>query len=559
MSLVDMRRKMPLMLPLVWAFVAIFIGGVAFTTLNTGGGGSYGRLPAEETLAKVGPHEVPNAQLTGVLRQYDQFARNMPAAQQAEMPQYAWEQIIREYATADAARAVGVSASEADAEAEIARQIEQVLEQIGKGSTKAELADMRAQMRANADIGAEQRRLLSQRLQEKLNKDARPVEVRVAAILVKLDKRSDVEALRRAQEVARQARAGADFSRLAKQFSDDPATKDQGGVRGWVSAQPPTPPVGKDVKPDLNAAQTFDPAFTGAALALRPNGISDPVRTPEGYYVIKALEERSFTPKPPAPDPKDPKKTPDPQAQQQQIDQYRSAVANAVAQGLIGQYQAKLEAQIEPQSDWLKGYYAEKQLGPAPPPAGDKPASAAQKEQARKDAQAVAPVAELYAKALKDNEPAAGPGLAYKLSQLYLRAADGYDRAGDAAQAKAQRELALGVLEKWARRSGDVSMWVQQGQVLEKLARKTDAVKVYEDAIDRSGENINALGQIAERLKALGRADLAEKARAKESQVLAKRAEEAAQQKKREDEAKKAAAAGKTGSGTTAPAPVNAR
>jgi tetratricopeptide (TPR) repeat protein len=205
------------------------------------------------------------------------------------------------------------------------------------------------------------------------------------------------------------------------------------------------------------------------------------------------------------------------------------------------------------------GNYAEKLLGPPPPPAGDTPASAAQKEQARKDAQAVAPVAELYAKALKDNEPAAGPGLAYKLSQLYLRAADGYDRAGDAAQAKAQRELALGVLEKWARRSGDVSMWVQQGQVLEKLARKTDAVQVYEDAIDRSGENINALGQIAERLKALGRADLAEKARAKESQVLAKRAEEAAQQKKREDEAKKAAAAGKTGSGTTAPAPVNAR
>jgi parvulin-like peptidyl-prolyl isomerase len=558
MSLVDMRRKLPLMLPLVWAFVAIFIGGVAFTTLNTGGGGSYGRLPAEQTLAKVGPHEVPNAQLASVLRQYDQFARNMPAAQQAEMPQYAWEQILREYATAEAARAAGVSASEADAEAEIARQIDQVLEQIGKGSTKAELADMRAQMRANADIDAEQRRLLAQRLQEKLNKDARPVEVKVAAILVKLDKRSDIEALRRAQDVARQARAGADFSRLAKQFSDDAATKDQGGVKGWVSAQPPTPPVGKDVKPDLNAAQMFDPAFTGAALALRPNGISDPVRTPEGYYVIKSLEERNFTPKPPAPDPKDLKKTPDPQAQQQQIEQYRSAVANAVAQGLIGQYQAKLEAQIEPHSDWLKGYFAEKQLGPAPaPPAGDKAATAEQKEQARKDAQAVAPVADLYAKALKDNEPAAGPGLAYKLSQLYLRAADGYQRAGDAAQAKAQRELALGVLERWARRSGDAAMWVQQGEVLEKLGRKTDAVKVYEDATDRSGDNLQALGQIAERLKALGRADLAEKARAKESQVLAKRAEEAAQQRKREEEAKKAA--GNAGSGSTAPAPVNAR
>ncbi|HEU4752429.1 MAG TPA: peptidylprolyl isomerase [Armatimonadota bacterium] len=539
------------MLPLVWLFVALFIGGIAFTGLNTGGWGRGGG-DDNHLLAKIGNQEVSSNHMAQLLGQYETFARGMGVAQQAELPGYAWDQILQEYATAEAARAMGVNASTADAEAEISRQIDQSLEQIGKGSKPEELAEMRETLRARADVEGERRRLLAQRLSEKLSKEARPVEVKVAHILIKTDKLSDAEARRKAEDLARQARAGADFGKLAKQYSQDAATKEQGGERGWVSAQPQPQPMGKDAKPDPEAARMYDPAFTAAALLLRPGGVSDPVKDSEGYHVIKALQERNFQPKV-TPDPKDPKKAPDPKKQQEAVEQYRSQVASAIAQGLVSQYRARLEAQVTPESDWLKGYLLEKQLPPASPSsATDKTPTAEDKTRATQEAQQIAGVTAAYAKAMKDNEAAAGAGLAYKLSNLYLRAADDYAKAGQTAQATAQREQALEVLQKWSRRAGDPSMFVLQGETLEKLNRKTDAIQVYQDAISRSGSNAGVLGEIADKLKGLGRNDLAEQARKKQAEVLAKQeAERKAMEAERKKKAPVASGNFSTGSGSS--------
>jgi parvulin-like peptidyl-prolyl isomerase len=81
------------------------------------------------------------------------------------------------------------------------------------------------------------------------------------------------EALARITEIKKQLDAGADFATLAKQYSEDTGTKDQGGELGWFGR-------GQMVK-----------EFEDAAFALQPGQVSDPVKTQFGYHLIK-VEER---------------------------------------------------------------------------------------------------------------------------------------------------------------------------------------------------------------------------------------------------------------------------
>jgi parvulin-like peptidyl-prolyl isomerase len=86
--------------------------------------------------------------------------------------------------------------------------------------------------------------------------------------------RTEEEAQARAAEVAAKARAGADFTALAKDFSDDADSREKGGEF------PPIRPTDKTVPDNIRAA----------VFALRPGQVSDPVRMPNGFYVFR-LEE----------------------------------------------------------------------------------------------------------------------------------------------------------------------------------------------------------------------------------------------------------------------------
>jgi parvulin-like peptidyl-prolyl isomerase len=88
---------------------------------------------------------------------------------------------------------------------------------------------------------------------------------------VKLEKK------RLAEKILAQARAGEDFGKLVKQYSQDPATKDRGGEYTF--------PRAKD-----NPRQAMVPEFEAAAFSMKPNQISDVVETSYGYHVIKLLE-----------------------------------------------------------------------------------------------------------------------------------------------------------------------------------------------------------------------------------------------------------------------------
>ena len=109
-----------------------------------------------------------------------------------------------------------------------------------------------------------------------------PEAVHVSHVLIAAgDKRSDAEALTRAEEVLAKARAGADFAALAKEYSDDPSAANNGGDLGFVQR-------GQMVKP-----------FEDAAFALTKKGdLAGPVKTRFGYHIIRFEAHRAAGVKP---------------------------------------------------------------------------------------------------------------------------------------------------------------------------------------------------------------------------------------------------------------------
>jgi len=106
-----------------------------------------------------------------------------------------------------------------------------------------------------------------------------PEQVRVRHILItwKPMGKPDDRAYIREQilPILERARAGEDFSALAREFSDDFATRQAGGDTG------------------LFHRGQMSPAFETVAFALARGEISDPVETPFGVHIIK-LEERRY-------------------------------------------------------------------------------------------------------------------------------------------------------------------------------------------------------------------------------------------------------------------------
>lgn len=75
-----------------------------------------------------------------------------------------------------------------------------------------------------------------------------------------------------AEDVLKRARAGEDFAKLAKQYTEDPGSKDNGGEYTF--------PRGRMV-----------PEFEAAAFSLNTNQVSDLVTTQYGYHIIKLYEK----------------------------------------------------------------------------------------------------------------------------------------------------------------------------------------------------------------------------------------------------------------------------
>ncbi len=105
---------------------------------------------------------------------------------------------------------------------------------------------------------------------EKEIKDYYKPKLKASHILVKDEKT--------AKEIKEKLNKGEDFAALAKQYSEDPSSKEKGGEL-----------------PEFGPGQ-LDPKFEEAAYKLETGQVSDPVKSSFGYHIIKLTEKKELKP-----------------------------------------------------------------------------------------------------------------------------------------------------------------------------------------------------------------------------------------------------------------------
>jgi peptidyl-prolyl cis-trans isomerase D len=103
-------------------------------------------------------------------------------------------------------------------------------------------------------------------------------QVKVRHILIKVDgndPKADAAAKAKAQGILDQLHHGGDFAKLAKENSDDPGSKEQGGELGWIKH-------GVTV-----------PEFDQASFALQPGQTSGLVKSKFGYHIIQSEDKQT--------------------------------------------------------------------------------------------------------------------------------------------------------------------------------------------------------------------------------------------------------------------------
>jgi peptidyl-prolyl cis-trans isomerase D len=102
-----------------------------------------------------------------------------------------------------------------------------------------------------------------------------PEQVRASHILLKTEGKDDAAVKAKADDVLKQAKAGADFTELAKKYSDDEANAKNGG----------------DL--DFFGKGRMVPEFDRVVFAMEPGQISDLVKTEYGYHIIKLTDKKA--------------------------------------------------------------------------------------------------------------------------------------------------------------------------------------------------------------------------------------------------------------------------
>lgn len=264
---------------------------------------------------------------------------------------------------AQAAKREGITLSDRDLDREIEKLIDQQVktereraaqgkeltdqqfEMIIRNSMGKSVADWREELRQNWQPRKPLLRqaLIQQKLMEKVAGVPNPTDdelkrsfdlLQVRHILVSTSNRTEEQARKRAEEILQKVRSGGDFAQLARQFSDDPGSKAQGG------ALPPSMRSQIDLM--------FVPEFAQALNKLQPGQTSDLVKTDYGFHII-----RLDSVKPNVPADFDKKKE---EYQKQYVDSQRAAK--------WGQYLAQLRrtAKIEIQDPELKAFQALEEL-----------------------------------------------------------------------------------------------------------------------------------------------------------------------------------------------------
>ena len=107
-----------------------------------------------------------------------------------------------------------------------------------------------------------------------------PEQVRASHILLETTGKNEADVKKRAEEILKQVKSGADFAELAKKVSEDKGSKENGGDLDYFGR-------GRMV-----------PEFEEVAFKLPPGQISDLVKSQFGYHIIKVVDKRAGSTRP---------------------------------------------------------------------------------------------------------------------------------------------------------------------------------------------------------------------------------------------------------------------
>lgn len=284
---------------LVFTFVYSGIGN------NSAGGGPQGGAQGE-TIAKVNGIPITRGDFDAYQAKLEQqmqaFGQTITLAQTAQVHAEVLDELITAKLELSAAKKLGLTASDAEITKFQMDAIKQqhVAETLGlkPNASLTEINNAISQnggqplTGANGPLSDEAVRenILENKLQTYIgNKivvtedDAKSsfTQYHTRHILISDKTRSDVQAKSQADQVLAKAKApGADFAALAKQYSEDPGTKNKGGDDGWI-----------------DQSTGYVPEFKDAAFALKPGQVTL-IKSPQyGYFIIQLVATRSNLPK----------------------------------------------------------------------------------------------------------------------------------------------------------------------------------------------------------------------------------------------------------------------
>ena len=258
-----------------------------------------GGEPVDRVVAVVGDTVLLFSDVQGAIRELEVSGRPLPTdpVQREAVLAELLESRVNDLVLIEAAKAAGITVEDAEITAQVDARIRELVAQFrgdpafdaalategltraryrqllieqGRGTrVRDEFIGQRMRSRARPLISEEQIRQAFEERSASLGQ--RPVRLSLQQVIVKPQPSDSAlaKAQRAAEQVMTELRDGADFEVLAKRFSEDPGSKEQGGDLGWFKP-------GQMVK-----------EFENVAFALRPGQTSGIVKTDFGFHIIR--------------------------------------------------------------------------------------------------------------------------------------------------------------------------------------------------------------------------------------------------------------------------------
>lgn len=287
---------------LVFVFVIAASLITYFAAVPTGG--PPGSERARQVVAEVNGEPIQREQFEMMVseRSRERSMMSGDALAAIGVRRQVFDEQVEQILIAQAAEKEGIRLSDRDLDREIDKLVEQQVKQERERAAQGkQISDQQFEMIIRSAMGKSvaawredlkknwetrkpllRQELLRQKLIEKVAQVPNPSDeelkrsydlLTIRHILVSTGNRTEEQARKRGEEILQKVRSGGDFAKLAKEFSDDPGSKQNGGSLGAI--------------PRSQVAALFVPEFAKAVEALQPGQVSDLVKTQYGFHIVR--------------------------------------------------------------------------------------------------------------------------------------------------------------------------------------------------------------------------------------------------------------------------------